>query len=277
MKKFRHTRRSVILFFLLAPLTIFIYDIVLLTHVGKDVNRINEGKEGYKKAMNFVAVFFLGFITIGIVPIVWMCKMAGRIGRTAVAHNILRPHVSGGSFFFLFFFFSFTIVCPIIGMAKFLHTLNKTEQAINAELDAASKQVAEATILPTEETAAEQEAPKAEIAEAAPAAEEAPEAEEKTEEAPREEVPAEQPAPEEEQPPFQHVTELPPEDVTKDDPRSDIASVYHVAGREEIRKWRVRIPGSETAVKVFDTREEALAYAKGLAARKHATVRIKRS
>lgn len=271
MKKFRHTRRSVILFFLLAPLTLFIYNIVVLVHVGKEINRINEGKEGYKKSMHFLAVFFLGFITIGIVPIVWMCRVANRIGYAAVAHNIVRPHVSGASFFFLFFFFCFTIICPIIGMTKFLHTLNKTEKAINAEIDAASKEEAEATILPTSEVAEEAEAPQTEVIQ------EAPKAEEGASEQPAEETAPEEKPAEEEQPPFEHVTELPPEEISKDDPRSDIASVYHVACREEIRKWRVRIPGSETAVKVFDTREEALAYAKGLAARKHATVRIKRS
>ncbi len=267
MKKFRHTRRSVILFYLLGVLTLFIYDIVLLTHVGKDVNRINEGKEGYKKSMNFVAVFFLGLITLGIVPIVWMCRVANRIGYAAVEHKVIRPSVRGASFFFLNFFFCWTIVCPLIAMTKFLHTLNKTEQAINAEIDLASQQAAEATLLPEGEVVAE-EVPEAKVA-AIP--EEA-----VVEEAPAEETPAEEPK-EEEQPPFEHVTELPPEEIAKDDPRSEIASVYHVAGREEIRKWRVRIPGSETAVKVFDTREEALAYAKGLAARKHATVRIKRS
>ena len=274
MKKFRHTRRSVILFFLLGPLTVFIYDIVLLTHVGKDVNRINEGKEGYKRAMNFVGAFFLGFITLGIVPLVWMCKVAGRIGRSAVEYGVTRPHIGTASFFFLFFFFCWTIVCPIIGMAKFLHTLNKTERVLNERADAASKEEAEATLLPEPVVAAE-ESPKEEVAEVAPTLEENPE-EAPAKEAPVEVAPSED-KPEEEQLPFEHVTELPPEEISKDDPRSDVASVYHIAGREEIRKWRVRIPGSETAVKVFDTREEALAYAKGLAARKHATVRIKRS
>ena len=275
MKKFRHTHRSVILFLLLGVLTLSIYDIVVLTHVGKDINRINEGKEGYKKSMNFVAVFFLGFITLGIVPIVWSCRVANRIGYAALERKILRPSIRGVSFFFLVYFFCWTLICPIIGLAKFLHTLNKTEQAINAEIEAAASEAAEATLLPAAEEAPAEEAPVEEAPEEAPAgevaAEEVPGEEVVAEEVPAEEVPAEEPLP------FEHVTELPPEEVAKDDPRSDIASVYHVAGREEIRKWRVRIPGSETAVKVFDTREEALAYAKGLAARKHATVRIKRS
>ncbi len=274
MKMFRHTRRSVILFFLLAPLTLFIYDIVVLTHVGKDVNRINENKPGYRKSMNFVAVFFLGFITLGIVPIVWMTRVANRIGVAAVAHKVIRPHISGAGFFFLFFFFAWTVICPIIGMTKFLHTLNKTEQAINAEIDLQAQQEAEATIIEApaleakaEETATQPEKPEEVATEANPEPEVVEEA-----------APEEAPEPKEEKPlPFEHVTELPPEEIKKDDPRSEIASVYHVAEREEIRKWRVRIPGSDNAVKVFDTREEALAYAKGLAARKHATVRVKRS
>ena len=42
MKKFKHTRRSAILFFLLTPFTLFIYPIVVLSHVGKDLNRLGE-------------------------------------------------------------------------------------------------------------------------------------------------------------------------------------------------------------------------------------------
>ncbi len=273
MKKFRHTRRSVILFFLLGILTLFIYDIVVLTHVGKDINRINENKEGYRKSMNFVAVFFLGIITLGIVPIVWMTRVANRIGFAARERGIAHPSIGGASFFFLFFFFSFTIVCPIIGLTKFLHTLNKLERTINEEIDSSAKAEAEATILEPEAPAA-LEAPEEPVVEEAPA-----------EEAPTEEAPVEEPEPE--QPPFEYVAEVTPEEEEKPaepeetpaepTPEDEIASVYHVAGRDEIRKWRVRIPGSESAVKVFDTREEALAYAKGLAARKHATVRVKRS
>ena len=267
MKKFRHTRRSVILLLLLSPLTLCIYPIVVFCHVGKEVNRMNAGKEGYRPSMHFLGAFFLGFITIGIVPIVWTCKVAGKIGRAAVEHKVLRPHVSAASFFWLFFFFCWTIVCPIVALCKFFHTLNKTEKAINDEIDLASQEEAQATILPAPEAVEEApaEAPAAQTPEEVAPAEEAKEpevVEEKKEDEPL---------------PYEHVTELPPEEIAKDDLRSEIASVYHVADREEIRKWRVRIPGSESGVKIFDTREEALAYAKGLAARKHATVRVKRS
>lgn len=268
MKKFRHTRRSIILFLLLTPFTLCIYPIVVLCHVGKEVNQMNEGKEGYRRSMFFFGAFLLGFITLGIVPIVWMCRVAGKIGRAAVEHKVFHPHVSGAFFFWMFFFLCWTIVCPIVALCKFFHTLNKTEKAINAEIDLASKEEAKAEILPAKEGGEPAALPETAPAEAA-VVEKAPEAkpEEPVAEEPKEEEPL----------PYEHVTELPPEEISKDDPRSEIASVYHVADRDEIRKWRVRIPGSDTAVKIFDTREEALAYAKGLAARKHATVRVKRS
>ena len=271
MKKFRHPRRSVILLLLLTPLTLYIYPIVVFSHVGKEINRINEGKEGYKKSMAFFGALVLGLITLGIVPIVWICRVAGKIGRAAIEHKVLKPKVSGVSFFLLYFLFSWTLICPLIALCKFFHTLNKLEQAINAEIDEAAKAEAEATILAAPEP--EQES------EASPQVEEkgAPEAVPENEPEAQAEVVEEAKPAEEEPVAFEHVTELDPQEISKEEARSEIASVYHVADRQDIRKWRVRIPGSDTAVKIFDTREEALAYAKGLAARKHATVRVKRS
>ena len=280
MKKFRHPRRSVILLLLLSPLTLGIYPLVVYCHVGKEINRINEGKEGYKKSMHFIGALLLGIITLGIVPLVWMCRVAGKIGRAAIEHKIVKPKVSALSFFVLFFLFSWTFICPLIALCKFFHTLNKLEQAINAEIDQAAAEEAQATIIPVPEEAAPEgeAAPEAEAApEGEPAPEEvAEEAKPEGEPVPEEPAPEAEPAPEEPLP-FEHVTELDPGEINKEEARSEIASVYHVADRQDIRKWRVRIPGSETAVKIFDTREEALAYAKGLAARKHATVRVKRS
>ena len=70
-------------------------------------------------------------------------------------------------------------------------------------------------------------------------------------------------------PEFEHVAEQPSDD-------KDISAVYHVACRREVRKWQVRFAESEHPIKLFDSREEAVAYAKGLAAARHATVRAKR-
>ena len=284
MKKFRHTRRSAILFLLLTPLTLCIYPIVVLCHVGKEVNRINEGKQGYVKSMNFVGAFFLGFITLGIVPLVWTCKVASKIGTAAKENGIAKPSVRGLSMFLLTFLFSWLIVTFIVGWCKFFHTLNALERKLNADMIAMETKAAQEEILPVEsapaaeEAASEEEAPATEEgADSAvmastdveePVVTETPSQEEAVE-------PVEEAKAEDERPSFEFVTEKENPIPGPNEPRSDIAAIYHVAGRKETRKWQVRLSDEDQPVKLFDSQEEALAYAKGLATRKRATVRVK--
>jgi len=265
MKKYRHTHRSVILFFLLTPLTVFIYPTVVLHHIGKEVNRMNEGVEGYKKSMPYLGAFLLGFITLFIVPLVWLCRVARKLGEKGTELGIARPHTSALSFFFLCILFSEFIITLIIGWTKFLHTANAVERKLNENVELAATAEAQAEIL-TEQ--APEEA-KTEEGKEEPVSEATPETE------PQEEKPVEEEKKEEGPAPFEYVTE--PERTISDpnEPRSDIKAIYRVAQRQETRKWRVRVPNSNLPDKTFDSREEAVAYAKGLAARKHATVRVK--
>lgn len=254
MQKYRHTRRSVILFFLLSILTICIYPIVVLHHIGKEVNRMYEGTEGYKKSMPFVGVFFLGFITLGIVPIVWLCRVAGKLGRKGYALGIRKPHVCGPCMFWLGIFFGCLVITAIIAWTKFLHTTNAIERKLNELADEKAKEEAEAEILPEEPVAEEAPAEEPVAVEAPAEPEEAPAEEPEAVEAPKEEeAVAEEPAPVEE--------------------KRELAPEYRPAPRKTVRKWRVRLSNSDE-YKVFDSEEEALAYAKGLAEKKNAKVRI---
>ena len=251
MKKYRHTRRSAILYLLLTPLTLLIYPMVVWAHVRKEVNQMYEGKEGYKKSMPFIGVFFLGIITLGIVPIVWTCKISKKVGAMAYELGIKKPHISGASFFFLVFFFAAFIIPYIVGIVKFLHTVNAVEKALNEK---------EALEAKPDEVAPAEEEPKQLPAEAAPIEKEeesAEKKEEKPEEAKAEEQPAEEEKPAEE--PKQEQPKEPAEEPKEEQPR-----------------WFVRYANDDRPVKYFKTREEALAYAKGLAARKKATLRIVR-
>lgn len=256
MKLYRHTRRSVILFFLLTPLTLCIYPIVVLHHIGKEVNRMYEGTEGYKKSMPFVGAFFLGIITLGIVPIVWTCKVAGKLGRKGYALGIRKPHVCGPLMFFCGFLFCFLIVTGIIAWTKFLHTCNAIERKLNELASVQAEEEAKADII--SEEAAPEEAP--EIVEK-PAEPEAISAEAPAE--PKEEA-AEEPAP-----------EPAPEPEPEPEPKKELAPEYRPAPRKNVRKWRVRLSNSNE-FKVFDTEEEALAYAKGLADKNNAKLHIRK-
>lgn len=247
MQKFRHTRRSVFLFLLLTPLTLLIYPIVVMTHIGKDVNRMNEGKEGYKKSMNYVGVFFLGLITFGIVPLVWTCRVSRKIGEKGAELGIAKPHTSAISYFMLCFLFSFLIITFIIGLCKLFHTCNAVERKLNEQMDAKALAEAEADILPSNEAPAEE----------VPALEQ-PKEEPKPEEKPAEEPKAEEPKPE-----------------AKEEPKPEAKEEPAPAPAAKPRRWQVRVPNSDEPIRVFDTKEEAVAYAKGLAMRKHASVRVK--
>ena len=278
MKKFHHPRRSVILLFLLGILTLGIYPLVATYHIGKEINLINEGKEGYKKSMNFIAVFFLGIITLGIVPIVWFCRVARKFGEKAWELDIKKPHTSALSYFLLNVVFVEAVIPPVIGWFKFIHTINAVETRLNQLAEEAAVAQAEAEILvPPEEQDAmlnpgqEERIVEGEkgdsdvynVSEAAPAPvvdEPAPEPEEEEED----ETPAEP-----ELPPFEYVTEV-------ETPEDEEVEGFHIAGREETRKWRVRLPDSDVPMKVFDTEAEAIAYAKGVAARNNISVKVKK-
>jgi hypothetical protein len=45
----------------------------------------------------------------------------------------------------------------------------------------------------------------------------------------------------------------------------DAARVYHVAKRETDGKWQVKYAGGEKAIKLFDTKAEAMEYTKKMA------------
>lgn len=237
MKKYRHTRRSVILYLLLTPLTIFIYPMVVWAHIRKEVNLMYEGREGYKKSMPFIGVFFLGIITLGIVPMVWSGRISRKVGAMGTELGIAKPHTSFASYFWLCWFFAALIVTYIIGMTKFLHTVNAVERALNEKADAEAKAAAEAEILVKDEQP-----------EALPAPEEAA-------------------APAEEEKPAEEAVE------SKD---ADLAPAYQPVTQEKPRRYQVRYANSDKPIKYFDTREEAVAYAKGLAARRHAHLKVKK-
>lgn len=245
MKKYRHTHRSAFLFLLLTPLTLFIYPIVVLTHIGQEVNRMNEGKEGYRRSMNFVGVFFLGFITIGIVPLVWTCRVSRKLGEKGTELGIAKPHTSAISWFLLCFLFAELIVTFIIGLCKFLHTANAVERKLNELMETAAQDEAKAEIIAPEEKAA-------------------------------------LPAPKDEAKPDSDSSDQPvQENVQAEDnaapKQAESEEVAEVEEKTEApRRWRVRVPGPRPTVKVFDSREEAFAYANGVAAKMRSRIRVKK-
>ena len=53
---------------------------------------------------------------------------------------------------------------------------------------------------------------------------------------------------------------------------ADPKKVYHVNKRAEDSKWTIKFAGGDKVIKLFDTKEEAMAYAKQLAENQGGTV-----
>ena len=55
---------------------------------------------------------------------------------------------------------------------------------------------------------------------------------------------------------------------------ADPKKVYHVNKRAEDGKWTIKFAGGEKVIKLFDTKEEAMAYAKKVAGNQEGTVLV---
>lgn len=231
--KYRHCKRSSIAFILLGAITFGIYDIVVLSHVRKETNALTEGS-GLKKQMPFFWAYLLGFITCGIVPLVWLVHIINKIQVAAVERKITSPRITKPFFVLWLILGSEIIVGPFIAFHRFFKVLNAVERYDNEQQEATAK------MIEAKEEMKEQ-------------METAPEAQE---EAPQIKEPEriENPYP---SLPSASSSELAP--IKRSAPRSDT--------NEKARPWRVKIGNS---VKVFSTREEAVAYAGRISAERRA-------
>ena len=60
----------------------------------------------------------------------------------------------------------------------------------------------------------------------------------------------------------------------KEEKKASTAKAYHVVKRKEDNKWTVKLANGDKVIKTFATKEEALAYSKGLAERQNGTLRV---
>ena len=55
---------------------------------------------------------------------------------------------------------------------------------------------------------------------------------------------------------------------------TNVAKIYHVAKRAKDNKWQVKAAKGEKAIKLFDTKDEAMEYVKKMAANQEAGVLV---
>lgn len=129
--KFKHTKRNGVLFVFLSIITISIYSLVVLHHVRKEVASMAAEREGEKKPANYIVMWILGWITLGIVPLIWYCKVADRVAKYAKEAEIESPRVDFEVMFNWTVFGCLIIVGPFIAWTKFFKLLNALEDKLN--------------------------------------------------------------------------------------------------------------------------------------------------
>jgi len=253
--KFTHTRRGVLSFFLLGLITLSVYDVVVLSAVGREINEIRGDED--RKSMPFWAVWLLGWPTLGIVPLIWACRVAGKIEDEEVAIGIEKPRTSFWSLFSWTVFGSFILVGPWIGWHRFFAALNRVETAINEGKDLPDVKISMSSF-DYEKPATPEPAPSQPIVSSPQAPKGEPLSAGKMK--PYAYVAPEKPVP------SAQIHLVPSSDPSPKE--------YRVASPKTIKKWQVRFADAAEAVKLFDTEEEAIAFAKTLAAKQGVSVRV---
>ncbi len=117
------TNRSMVLFYVFTFLTFGIYSLYFFSVLGSDVNFICEKRDG-KRQMNYlIAIWLLGSITLGIVPLVWHTTLAERIGMEAKSRGI-NTNFNGGSFWLWDILGCLIIIGPFVYMYKLCKVMN---------------------------------------------------------------------------------------------------------------------------------------------------------
>ena len=233
---YKHTNRSGVAFVFLGIVTLGVYPVVVLSQVRKEVSCLLDGK-GVGKQMPFVWAYLLGLITLGLAPLIWVCRMANKIEMAALEKKITSPRLSGA--FMLWAYFGVLILIgPFLAYHRFFCLLNAIERRANEE----EEEKAEGKISPAKQDMLKevQKASQGEFPE-----------------------PASQ-TPTLAQTPYPQLDQR-----TFDERASENEKPWASAtkGNSKGRKWRVRSNGQ---IKVFDTKEEAIAYAKSILAEKRA-------
>ena len=91
-------------------LTFGIYSIVFYYRLNQDINDVQSNR-GIKQ-MNYVGVFFLGLVSLGIVPLIWHIKMYIRLYKELKEKNLPTQGSLLWSLLFVLVF-DWTIICPI--------------------------------------------------------------------------------------------------------------------------------------------------------------------
>ena len=81
-----YTRISWVKWWLLGIVTFGIYNLIMWHKMTKNLNQMSEAV-GEKKIMGFIPQLLLGFVTCGIVSIIWIIKFFAKLSKLNAAKN----------------------------------------------------------------------------------------------------------------------------------------------------------------------------------------------
>lgn len=244
--KYKHCKRSGVLFVILNIITLRIYGLIYLCFVAKDVNSFHR-----RKMAPYPLVWILDFLFLGIPSIIWLSTLSRRVEEEALSLGITHPSTGFAKFFNWNFFGSLIIVGPFIGHCLTFRTLNAVLIRHNVT---AISEVAPKKEEPAKEEPKALESPKGEVVNPHVVVSYAPTI-----------VPVSYSAP----------ASAKPEQMRKKEPRIVFEGAKQGSDEPTVRKWRVRYANSREGVRSFATQEEAINFAKSLAEDSGADIRVR--
>jgi len=125
------TNRSLIKYILLSIVTFGIYSIVFWYSVASDMNVLASRHDG-RKTMNYILVILLAGPTMGILPLVWLNNVYGRVGAE-VQRRGLNYQIGASTFWLWGVLGMFIIVGPFVSTHKMCAAMNLLAADYNAK------------------------------------------------------------------------------------------------------------------------------------------------
>ena len=132
MKLPLRTERSFVAYFFLNIITLGIYSLVQVSHIGSEVNLIASKHDG-KHTMHFCwIVFIFSWLTLGIAPLVWYHRISNRIGNELRRRGVTSDF--GADTFWLWFILgSLIYIGPFVYIYKRIAAMNQLNDLYNKE------------------------------------------------------------------------------------------------------------------------------------------------
>ena len=132
MKLPLRTERSFVAYFFLNIITLGIYSLVQVSHIGREVNLIASEHDG-KHTMHFCwIVFIFSWLTLGIASLVWYHRISNRIGNELRRRGVISDF--GADTFWLWFILgSLIYICPYVYIYKRIVAMNQLNDLYNKE------------------------------------------------------------------------------------------------------------------------------------------------